>query len=535
MKSFFVLIVAISFVLLHQASADSSGSCAAEAQSRRDSCGQLVKPHGSDSGSDESGDSDDSGDSNDSGDSDDSGDSTGSTDSSEVTGVTSAVSGATAGVQPVECELVDFFYNISLLLDAEEREIFIEWIQEIQITILADSSLSADQQIVQISYSLQAFFEVNVDIEEVLYYEQLGSWGQVVDFVYVAYQIQIEITQSIVTLDASGDCALFDALRNATEGNSEQSAAVEALIANITIILQFSEWSYSQQQAQIYLLFEAFFVEYSQWESFFLSIQIEGFGLLQYYVDVTFRYEQIVTISEVVGGSVSNCELLQALLEASQNTSFSITVQNEFLELEQKLAAYFQDTSDVEARLSYVVSQCFSLFQLVEYMEAYVEAVSFGSWGSFYDLIFCSDICVNNGCGNPDNGPGTLPPSSSAAPSSEATTPAASTVPPAVCSSRWSLLEIQVSSNTTYFTDSVGAAYASWNATTKASFNTYWNQIRAAIWNTTITDSQVLKKVVTACSDFNSNNAYKQQILFNVTITEWYGTIGQFVACGKTL
>lgn len=172
-------------------------------------------------------------------------------------------------------------------LTGNDFQLWMQWIESIKITILSESSLSDDQKIAQISFSLKAFFEANVQINAQLSYAMLGSWGSCQDLIYVGIQIQIEASVNINTLDSNGNCALFYALQNCSAGDSEKTSEVENLIAQITAVFKESSWSYTQQQGQICDLFEQFFSLHANWQADFYATNISGFGSLESYVQVT--------------------------------------------------------------------------------------------------------------------------------------------------------------------------------------------------------------------------------------------------------
>ena len=91
----------------------------------------------------------------------------------------------------------------------------------------------------------------------------------------------------MIILDGEDDCDLFEGLRNATEGDSEKYAAVLILIEELKVILIDVSLTYEAKLTLIYEKFEAFFELHAEWESFFLDIEIIGFGTLEQFIDVT--------------------------------------------------------------------------------------------------------------------------------------------------------------------------------------------------------------------------------------------------------
>ncbi|KAI1696343.1 eukaryotic aspartyl protease domain-containing protein [Ditylenchus destructor] len=103
---------------------------------------------------------------------------------------------------------------------------------------------------------------------------------------------------------------------------------------------------------------------------------------------------------------------------------------------------------------------------------------------------------------------------------------------PADCFTRSKLIEI-TTQNTTIFTDTLAAKYSTFDPPTKLGFNSVFNQIKRAIWDTVDFYTASLK-MTEICKDvhaYNANNQAKQQVLTNITFDSWQGTVGQFCDC----
>lgn len=90
----------------------------------------------------------------------------------------------------------------------------------------------------------------------------------------------------MIVLDNSGDCALFNALQMAAQGNSQKMAAVNALIVQLQAILANANLSFESQCTQIFIKIKAFFAQHSSWEASFLDVEISGFGSLLQFLEV---------------------------------------------------------------------------------------------------------------------------------------------------------------------------------------------------------------------------------------------------------
>jgi len=443
-----------------------------------------------------------------------------------TSGETEATDSASTDSGLVECQLTDYLYELCASLSGEEYELFYQFIISIQIDILADSSLTLEQMVVQCGFAIEAFFEVNVDIEAKFQFQMLGSWGYLKDFIYVGYQISFELTSNITELDSEGNCALFESLRNATKGTDMESAC-EELIAQLTVVLGYSGWSEVQINSEIYSILVAFFAKYPSYKSFFMGIEIEGFGSFSYFFKSFSISAQMTSLDDAIGGDADNCALLDALYEGYMNVNLSISVRNQLKQLYNKTYWYFESDTTIEGRLDYFVEICYELSILSPYIEQIFMSLEIGEWGSIYDLIFIHGLCKGGDqCGDLNNGSG----------SHESSQEATTTMKPADCSTRYSLIEsfmYNATYETSYFMIAVNDAYATWNSTTKSGFNTYKNKFQATTVNSTATKQEKWDSMYSIAASYNSNNAWKQQILYNVTISQWGGTIGQFMACGS--
>ncbi|KAI1700777.1 hypothetical protein Ddc_17940 [Ditylenchus destructor] len=571
MKTVLVLFCIFLFLInqTYLTDADDSGSNSAEAKHRKNTCGDLVKRHddsdsssGSGSDSDGDGDSDSSGsgdvssgensgsgsDSNGDGNSDSSG--SGDKSSGENSGegggtgpqptqgqctcttgeigytVTKPIgTKPTAGTQKPHkphwpCTLTEALRNVSLILTVEERVIFLQFIEHLEATILIDTTLTNIEKVVKCSYALKHFCAEHIEIYHKIAFQFIASWGYFIDLIYVAVDLQADITEEIVVLDEKDSCTLFEALLNATVGNQEQHQAVIELIEELKVSIFLNvQLTYAQKLARIYLAFESFFEVHVEWKIVFYKFEISGYGSFESFLDVCHGVSFRTKFPD----------------DAVANTSFTITVRNQLKQLRIKLAAYFDVEVDVQLRLTYISQQCWQLFLVEEFITQFLDLISLEVdgelWGIFYDILWCSQFCHNSGtCGNLGNGLGTSP----APTTTPTTTQATSTVKPADCSTRWELIVI-TEQNTTILMDVLTDNYNSWNASTKLGFNTCFNQVRNDIWNDVAfpTPASKITDIVKNFKSYNANNLSKQQVLMSISIEVWHGTIQQFCDCGS--
>ncbi|CAD5231137.1 unnamed protein product [Bursaphelenchus okinawaensis] len=300
------------------------------------------------------------------------------------------------------CLLFQYFYNISIeITDVTIREAWIEFIEELQVTIIYDVSLTYDEKLVAVWSKLEIFLTTYTEINELVLYTYIEEWsGYVFDIQTVVVFIQYEYTSTIVELDASGDCILFDALRNCTAVDAEFSARIEVLIEELTVILESTSYAYSYQLVLIYQKFEAFFAEYSQYESTVLQIEIEGYGSFSSFYEVSLTYWQVYNYEIAVGGSASSCELIQTLTSCYENASSGSTSERaQIKELVEKLTTYYESNTEVEVRVEYFVAQFYEWLIIQEWSVEIIFSLEIEGYGSIYELVvayaFSSDCGVD--------------------------------------------------------------------------------------------------------------------------------------------
>jgi len=402
---------------------------------------------------------------------------------------------------------------MSVLLTIEQQLVWEAWIVEIENTILVNMSLTNDEKVVLISLSMKAFFSINIDIYNKLSYEKIDNWGFVVDFLYVDISINIEITQSVV-IDGNGKCKVCDALKEESDNcdcDAQEKADLDSLIVEIEVTLQMTSYTYEQKMGKISKLVKEFFRKHPNKEKKLKSKHIEGYGSFESFLRVCKTYEQITTMSVVISGYTSDdCELLAALEDALTNSSFSLPQKAEINELKKKIEAYFKNTTDYNLRLQFVSYSCYQQFKLAPWMRKIVEQISVAEWGNIYEIIFCSGICSNKGCGDVNDGPG----------------------PAANCAAVGSLIVVD-GMNKTLLTDTLTVSYSSFTPSQKLGFNSCFNKIRKAIWDNVLfpNEKAKLKEVQADFWSYNNNSVTNQQLVFNITIQKWKGSVAQLVKC----
>uniref|UniRef100_A0A914CA69 Uncharacterized protein n=1 Tax=Acrobeloides nanus TaxID=290746 RepID=A0A914CA69_9BILA len=118
------------------------------------------------------------------------------------------------------CDFTDGLRNLnSLYCNACQQSIFLQWEQQIESSILVNINWTVAQRIILVYYSYQKFAQSNPDIDSILKYKSIKSYGLnlflVKDLQSVAYSFADETIASTILLDGSNNCNLFDALRSA--------------------------------------------------------------------------------------------------------------------------------------------------------------------------------------------------------------------------------------------------------------------------------------------------------------------------------
>jgi hypothetical protein len=200
--------------------------------------------------------------------------------------------------------------------------------------------------LVQIWYSLQLLFEQYVEIEVAIQYVYIGDWGYVCDLQGLAIDIQTATTtitiEEVITI-VGGTCPLFDAINECGQNaTSSEQAAIQVLIQELTVIIN-GGYSFAEILVQISIKIEAFFVQYPDLEILFYSGEIEGFGILQSFINICKVYWRIEYFSIAVSGTDhTDCALLESLYIYYTNVSNpNITARNEAKELYDKLVVSF--------------------------------------------------------------------------------------------------------------------------------------------------------------------------------------------------
>ncbi|KAI6216258.1 hypothetical protein M3Y95_01289600 [Aphelenchoides besseyi] len=434
------------------------------------------------------------------------------------------------------CFLLSILLNYSYTLEVQYQSIFIQWINETQINIVQDQSLTEYQILVEIWYSLSAFLEINYEIESIVkyWYIESGSfsWGYVFNLEGLAIEIQsnsscTEISvEEVITLEGeNGTCPLFVSLEDWCS-NEEETAAVEDLIAELTIIIE-SGVEFSIQLTQIYVKIEAFFSAHVEWKASIISFQIEGFGSIGSFYDICATYWRIQNFEIAVGGSVEECALIQALISCYQNESSGLSTgeRSDIKGFTDKISQYFTSNTDVQVRISYFSQQLYQLFILEQWTVKTIYSIEISAeYGSIWQLIYAFIYQQNNGI---DFGSG------SETTVAAVTTPAVeppTTVPSGNCGTVTTVNTYTSSTNTTVLLTSIDSAQTTWERSEVNQFSGYKKRIYNISINQTATESQIFEGIKTIFLNFASSTTVIYQKVQSIEIQSW-GTVKEYCGC----
>ncbi|KAI1690566.1 hypothetical protein DdX_22413 [Ditylenchus destructor] len=342
MQTPFVLVslaflVFISQQQLSEANCGNGVSNSDEAKCRKDEAPNLIKKNGNRGSSSDSDNDNADGDSDsDSGNSGNDQDDWDSLPDEELVAGTPATrpSGATKKYRQnlYHCDLTDGIRNISVVLDDEQKGRLKDCARKIEHFLQHSFGLSDDKRAAKAAHKLKQCLKKHNDIAKLIRFEKITTWGSIFDVIYMSVDSSAVYVDVIITLDSNDDCDLFEAMRNATEGDAEKESAVLVLIEELKVILLDVSLSMGQKKAKMHDKFKMFFEMHVEWEEFFLEIEIEGFGSLSQFVDVAHGHKQSLSLEVVLSGSSdSDCALCEALTEASSQSNQAVPRQTHYL------------------------------------------------------------------------------------------------------------------------------------------------------------------------------------------------------------
>uniref|UniRef100_A0A914E7Q8 Uncharacterized protein n=1 Tax=Acrobeloides nanus TaxID=290746 RepID=A0A914E7Q8_9BILA len=315
-------------------------------------------------------------------------------------------------------DFTDGLKNLSSsFLNSCQQSNFQQWEQQLESSILVNVQWTVAQRSIQVYYFYQQFAKKNPDIDSVLKYKKIKSYGLnlflVKDLESVAISFADETIASTIWLDSNNNCNLFDALRSAVT----RPQAVEARLPAAQVQQQAAEVRLAveahlprrpaqHQQAlappQVLLdlakcqLGHTFAIGTNQ-----CSLQqLLCFYSVQSFYDVSYKYQQSTSISLVFSGDFSTSPLLLAL-----ESAYKSALQNQNVQIAEELQAFYDtinaifiSTSDSNQRLKQFSLEYYQfvkdLPEIQQYLDDLPLTVGGSSFGTLSDVIIISSIIV---------------------------------------------------------------------------------------------------------------------------------------------
>ncbi|KAK0401705.1 hypothetical protein QR680_015929 [Steinernema hermaphroditum] len=301
------------------------------------------------------------------------------------------------------CPLKEGLHNASLQLSGSDQVNFNIVIGEID-DILANVSLTEDEQISQCGYKLRIFFKQYQSIALEIQFFQIIGFGSFNDFCDVAQQVDGEQTESLIIVDSDGDCDVTRALKHkcAAASSGMQLHECQWLVSQIHSVVTGS-YDFHYKHVLIEEVFQEFEAQFgaADFEAF-AEVQISSFGFLGQFRGVCKQFYRFANIHNLfVGGN--NCAFLQGINASAQdsNAPWTRSERTQLLDFISNLQIFINDNSlsDFDKMKSCV--HAFTEFLLTfEYMEARMRILiqigadfNFGFFGDFLDCFSFMSVC----------------------------------------------------------------------------------------------------------------------------------------------
>jgi hypothetical protein len=313
---------------------------------------------------------------------------------------------------------------------------------------------------------------------------------------------------------------------------TSESGEVDILITEIDIISK-GKGMFSKKMADIYKKFKAFYGKNPHLKSKISECEIDGFGIVGSYYDISQTYWHIEYFKVAVGGSAddTNCKLLKALYKLYSNTTLDFSMRNDMKELHDKLQVYYAANDTVEFRVQYFAEQLYELLILAQWDIGLLYSAQIeGFDGDCADLILAWVYCEDNDVSSEEFT--TVEASTSTTTTtttSTTTTKPTTTVPQGDCSTVFGVNVF--TANITILLSSIDKAQQSWSSGNVTQFSGYKLRIYNYSKNITLTDSQKFNSIKTVFTGFAGSTTLKQMVM-SIFITGW-GTVTQYCACNK--
>ncbi|CAD5225176.1 unnamed protein product [Bursaphelenchus xylophilus] len=287
------------------------------------------------------------------------------------------------------CVLFKLLIKVTPDLPGHDTQVaWVKLIDQLQEDVIFDSVLSDEEKLVKIQGEIDIFIEKYAETKVIINYIYVDEWeGYVADLEELTVDVQYTVTDVVIELDGNDDCPLFEALRNASKGNSELEGKVETLIKSLTATLKKSESS-SSKLVEVYSQLDDFFKANTADKATILAGEIEEYGTISVFCSVASYYWRISNYSKVIGGDASSCPLITQLTQAYQQESTGSKSQRaQIKQLAQKLTSEFDQSTAIKDRVSILKQELYQFLILEEWSLKVVFSLELSEYGSIGQLI----------------------------------------------------------------------------------------------------------------------------------------------------
>lgn len=185
----------------------------------------------------------------------------------------------------VECQLIDYFKDVSKLLKNEDqRRRWNDYVSHVQKNIISNPKLSSFDKVSHVAFDLNRYLSNNTDLKTLLFFENLGDFGLLKDVVIVGFDIAID---NVFNEATKLESTLVSTISTAFNNDTQNLTIIKPLLSDISTILK-SNTSFITQQSQIYDVIKEFFDKNtnSDLKKKIDEIEIEDFGSFDFYFGV---------------------------------------------------------------------------------------------------------------------------------------------------------------------------------------------------------------------------------------------------------
>ncbi|TKR71880.1 hypothetical protein L596_019413 [Steinernema carpocapsae] len=247
-----------------------------------------------------------------------------------------------------DCPMKDALHNASLQLSGQDLVQFQSVVEEIEVSVIGNASLSMDMQISLCGFKLRKFFKMYQSIALKIQFFGIAGFGSFDDFCGVADQVDGNGAEDMTVVE-NGDCEITRALKAkcASAGSANEQHQCKWLQTQINTIVTGS-YEYQYRMVLIEKVFIQFEVQFSasDFDLYFGDLELGSFGCLAQFRTVCKQFYRFANIHNLfIGGR--DCALLQGLNASAQDTSanWTRTERTQILDFISSISIYVEDSS----------------------------------------------------------------------------------------------------------------------------------------------------------------------------------------------